>query len=401
MSATSEFEDFLAGEGPLAQALRALEPFEPPARMEADFLTMLATLPEGAPAFEPPARLQQNVFAEIALQQAAQQSRRDAVLQDLSRGRPASEALGAPVAAGTEAWLRQQAAAASSQTAPAPRKPRPWWFFAAGGAVAAMLAVGVSLHLMLERPELLESARPNAGIAAQVSSQKVDESQERLRDVPPAAAAVVREDAPMAKVVPAQAPLAARKQAVPTTEARRQAPAGIASPAPASPPAELGRAQAEPPQPLSAEADAPEARLLAAPEKLAAAPTPAAKPAPSANEETEVRDAISDHPVGSTSMAARAPVATTAEKGDLAGLADTGDKDVTFVPQHWALTDDPSARLASLPPGRRWVLQCHPTNEAAAREWLRQGMAETRLNIRVEMSETVAVGELIVLEAGQ
>src|SRR5690606_37691853 len=107
--------------------------------------------------------------------QAAQAPRREAVLGDLARGADPAAALGAELAPATRAWLRERSREASGGEPDAAsrgastnstigdgapedarararrrwRLPAGWWRYA-GGGLAAVLALGVGLRMMLE-----------------------------------------------------------------------------------------------------------------------------------------------------------------------------------------------------------------------------------------------------------
>ncbi|MEB2319476.1 MAG: hypothetical protein OZ935_12515 [Pseudomonadota bacterium] len=331
-------EEFIAGEGPLAAALREMPAFEPPAGMVADFHRMLASLPEAAAAFEPPARLEANVLAEIARQQAASSARRDAVLGELARGADPAQALDADLAPTTRAWLRERSREAADGNPSAGkhpsidetgtpaagrdgrgryRWPAGWWRYA-GGGLAAVLALGIGLRMMLEPPPVSEST----GMPMEAEARK-------------------RAAAP----------------------ARAMAPPPPAQPAPA-----------------------PEARTSESTTENSLI----------SREEAPTSSAIKDK--------AKAAGATTAT-GAMAGIQGSHSA------PSWRLSDDPVTRLAGLPEGTRWVLLSHPSERAAAEEWLRRGLdamamdeAGTRRrdrlreSLRVEAREHVAAGSLQVVQ---
>ncbi|HRO57654.1 MAG TPA: hypothetical protein PK177_00570, partial [Burkholderiaceae bacterium] len=101
--------------GSLADALRRLPRFEPPARMKVEFLAMLDEMPAAAsaastaPGFEPPTRLRSTVLDEFARQQAAQSPRREAVLREIARGAEPGAVLDAPLSPAADRWLRARA----------------------------------------------------------------------------------------------------------------------------------------------------------------------------------------------------------------------------------------------------------------------------------------------------
>lgn len=290
--APSPVEAFIDGEGPLAAALRELPAFEPPARMAGEFQRMLATMPAGTPTFEPPARLEAVVFAEITRQQAAQSTRREAVLGELARGADPAVALDAKLSPATEAWLRGRSLAEYGNQAagshPEPgatqggdsgakragkrrhRWPTGWWRYA-GGGLAAMLALGVGLRMTTEPPP------EPAGMVLEMR-ERADETARKLA-----------------------VPQANRREAMESRVPRRQA--------------------------------------------MQDRPAMARPPAPAAAPSSATADAI-------------------------------GSSEPTPTVQTWSLSDDPAGRLAGLPAGFRWLLLCHPGDEAAARAWLERGLEE-------------------------
>lgn len=341
---------FVAGRGPLANALRALPRFEPPARMAADFQAMLAGQASRVPAFEPPATLEAAVLGEIARQQAAQADRRQALLDELARGVDPEAALDAELSPAARAWLAERARGAAAgerraidgddgtrrhrADAPGhaprgrwrwPRLPAPWWRYA-GGGLAAVLALGIGLRMMLE-PESAQA--PTGAVVDRADFAPYSPAQETAQ-AQGAAQAQHREA------------LASRERIDRERAMRERSP----------------RAAAAPPPPARTD------RLPPA----ASAPPPAAAPGP-------------------------APAPASAPQVDRT--------------MYWRLADDPAARLRELGADGRWVLRSHPSEREAARRWLQRGLdaheavgpgasdtAMLRDRLRIESSDEVPAGEL-------
>ena len=194
------WEDFLAGQGPLAERLRQEPPFEPPETLTQWFQATLQTQPS-APlatatpaAFEPPASLNTRVLEQIQRAQADQSPRRQAVLTEVLAGKDLEAVLGAPVPAEAAEWLRQtaqQEAAAPPQSAPTHRQPSPWarWSWLASGAVAGVLAVWlVKNPLTPERADTVALA-PSAPVSSPVLDTAPFASQPTAPTTPPTVAA--------------------------------------------------------------------------------------------------------------------------------------------------------------------------------------------------------------------
>lgn len=372
--AHSPVDAFVAGEGPLAAALREMPMYEPPARMAAGFREMLASLPAQAPAFEPPASLEAAVLGEIARQQAAQATRRETVLGEVARGVEPSTALEAELAPATQAWLRERSreaagddrrVAAGGSTSPTVgegargtlHRGRPglrwaagWWRYA-GGALAAVLALGIGLRMMLE-PGPHEVADSAAIESATIESAS---------KAPQPDAATYAEDGGAMT----QAPEAMRRQEFAAPE--RERATGEAQ----------NRREALASRERQDRGSAMQDRRAGA---AAMAPPPAAAPMP-------------------------APLPAPAPP---AGSAQSLDESI------WQLSDDPAARLAGLPGSTRWILLCHPSEQEVAQAWLRRGLDamnpsrtasrtagrtgdELRDAVRIETREDIAPGELRIV----
>jgi len=110
---------FIAGEGELAAVLRAIPPYEPPARLEAAVLGMARTEQAlvGAAAidsplnYDPPNAIEAGFQSLAARIDAAQAGRRDAVLVQIVGGASVSAALDSTVTPNTAAWVEQQVVA--------------------------------------------------------------------------------------------------------------------------------------------------------------------------------------------------------------------------------------------------------------------------------------------------
>lgn len=316
-------ERFIAGEDRLAALLRELPAFVPPASLEASVMAAAraeqaarnapaplppASLPAKvrayaeqaeAPAdddeldFTPPAGLQAAVMAEAARMQAAQATRRNAVLEEIRRGDVPQSVLGAPVSEAAQAWLREQALpaqpAAGAEPTGKPPRARParrWW--PALGALAATLGVGVlSLQIVMRQLDLRhgEITLP-AQAPAPVADTAANKTAKQAEPAKPVAQAAVQPAAP----APAPAPQAesAGQPASPRADApvpppdTQAAHAAQPAPAPARPPAEA-QAKAAPREPdRLAEQRAPASRESAAGAtgSLSAGAPPAAAAAP-------------------------------------------------------------------------------------------------------------------------
>lgn len=255
-------ERFIAGEDRLSALLRQVPAFAPPASLEAAVMAAAraeqaarnapAPLPPtalppklrayaeqaAAPAdddgqdFTPPAGLQASVMAQAARLQAAQATRRNAVLEEVRRGDPPQSVLGAPVSEAAQAWLREQATQqALDEQAAKParaRRARRWW--PALGVLAGTLGVGVlSLQIVLRQidlrgGEITLPANAPAPVMAKAAKQ--------------ADATEPATQAPRQPAVPAPQAETAGRPASPRADA--QAPPPPAQPAQASPSAAAG-----------------------------------------------------------------------------------------------------------------------------------------------------------------
>ncbi|QOT77594.1 hypothetical protein [Cupriavidus basilensis] len=344
-------ERFIAGEDRLAALLRELPAFAPPASLEASVMAAAraeqaarnapaplppASLPARvrayaeqaeAPAdddeldFTPPAGLQAAVMAQAARMQAAQATRRDAVLEEVRRGDAPQSVLGAPVSEAAQAWLREQAlsarpAAGAEPTAKPPRarRARRWW--PALGALAATLGIGVlSLQIVMRQLDLrhgeitlpAQAPAPAADTAANKTAKQAEPAK-------PVAQAAVQPAAP----APAQQAESAGQPASPRADAPVPPPATQAAqavqpaPAPASPPTEA-QAKAAPREPdRLAQQHAPEPRESAAgmAGSLSAGAPPAAAAAPAVRA-----------PAPMASMAPIAPMAAMALPAPITPIA--------------------------------------------------------------------------------
>ncbi|WP_416048027.1 hypothetical protein [Cupriavidus basilensis] len=356
-------ERFIAGEDRLAALLRELPAFVPPASLEASVMAAAraeqaarnapaplppASLPAKvrayaeqaeAPAdddeldFTPPAGLQASVMAQAARMQAAQATRRHAVLEEIRRGDVPQSVLGAPVSEAAQAWLREQAlpaqpAAGAEPTGKPPRASpaRRWW--PALGALAATLGVGVlSLQIVMRQLDLRngEITLP-AQAPAPVADTAANKAAKQAEPAKPVAQAAVQPAAP----APAPQAESAGQPASPRADAPVPPPAAQATqaaqpaPAPASPPATPNaqplrpppaeaQAKAAPREPdRLAEQRAPEPRESAAgmAGSLSAGAPPAAAAAPAVRA-----------PAPMASMAPIAPMAAIAPPAPIAPIA--------------------------------------------------------------------------------
>jgi len=109
----SAFDRFLSGTDKLTEVLRELPPYVAPLSLAeavaADSLAREEELRAADPAsqaFVPPASLEAAVMREAQAMEQAQAPRRDALRAALVADADATDALGAPVSAATQAWLR-------------------------------------------------------------------------------------------------------------------------------------------------------------------------------------------------------------------------------------------------------------------------------------------------------
>ena len=170
---SSDVERFLAGNGPLADMLRrALPAYEPGPAVAERFQALLQQLAAaGSPVeelmFSPPSSLEAAFNQAAAQVQAAQQGRRDAVLQQVAAGQDDVAVLGASVGAATHAWLAAQQPAAAERRAPRARARSPWLLF--GGAMAAMVLLGVMVVPLMMRSGSHETLAQASASAPEVA----------------------------------------------------------------------------------------------------------------------------------------------------------------------------------------------------------------------------------------
>ncbi len=374
-------DEFIAGQGPLAAALRELPAFEPPARMAGEFQRMLAGMPAGAPAFEPPARLEAAVLGEISRQQAAQATRRDTVLGEVARGADPAAALDAKVSPATQAWLRERSLAGEgaptattdrggagargrdtsaghdrdvSRKGKRPGWPAGWWRYA-GGGLAAVLALGVGLRVTL-------APTPQQAPARVTTESTSEEAQGNAATFADSGGAMSQAPQAMERQGFAEP---ARKQQAREAETRRDTLASRER-------QDRERAMQE-----------RRSSAAAAPPPPAAARSAAPRPAPA--------------PSAAPTLGETPALATRQES----------EPGAEYAGPSWRLSDDPTIRLAGLPAGSRWILLCHPSEHGAAEAWLQRGLDALTANgagarmsdslpaaVRIEAHEDVVAGEL-------
>lgn len=253
----SAVERFIAGEDRLSATLKAMPAFDAPAQL-LDWLQETALAIEAerrtepAYAFEPSANLHDTVMREARAMERAQAPRRAVLWNRLGRDESAADVLGAPVAATTEAWLRQQAArhpATPPVTAPIPRPSRQRWWgqrLAFGAVFGLALLVGVVGHrywlgpannaadaapqVALLEPQIV--AEPPAQVAtAEAMEQNFAEME--AKQVPPSALARRREPEQRAGVAAFALPPPPAPAAEPALDYDRMSAAKVAPPPPA------------------------------------------------------------------------------------------------------------------------------------------------------------------------
>jgi hypothetical protein len=261
---SADFDRFLAGEGALADLIRRQPAFDAP---EGLFDRVMTALDCAAPnlQFEPPAALEAAVLAEAARLDAAQQPRREALLDEIAAGTSAQAAMGIGLSEATDRWLAQ---AAQTRPTPAPvakRARRRGWWQGLGVAVTAALAASVALQLWFD---------PMAS-SPTMRGAELDAATGRAQSTPPPAAidgddaAGPRHDMPERWSAPAAEmamPAPAPKPA-PRREMKRTAPETMRAPGvpPAAPPARaVAPSLGVEPQALSEEAVADLAASTAA-----------------------------------------------------------------------------------------------------------------------------------------
>lgn len=375
-------EDFLRGQGRLAGLLWELSPYEPPASLEASFLAAASAAQQqanarkaaaAATAFEAPAQMAAR-FSQLAAQaDAAQATRREAVLSQIAAGDSPEAVLGATVQPETADWLRQQASAA--KPAKPKRQPVLWgfsWFDLRLAALAGVLAAVSTQWLLQHGPSPAERTLLEAFLQVQqdqrpLAEAQPDQPQNRVSAAPaPARPAAAPPPAPAsADTAPApheasRAPLSAAEETPALAETTQPAPKltmpreahrelhdSRTETVSAAPPAILAARKAAPPAAAEPAVDTPEGARMAA---ATAAPAPAArtplpaKPAPAA--------IAADGPAPAEAPArARSPA--PAFKASLG--------------------DDPAAvaaRLPALRPDQHWLILHAPASAPALQAWL-------------------------------
>ena len=382
-TAERAFERFVAGEDGLATALRSIARHEPPAGMAERFAVALDgwiaahEMRHAVPAhatraggFEPPESLAGAVLAQAEQIDRAQAGRRAGALADFARG-GAEAALGAPVGAAADAWLRTQAQGAAAREA-ADRGPREtgrrarWsWSAPLAGALAASVAIGVSVHLWQAQPMPERSAVPHANVAT--ASEKSP-----ARDIRDSLGAANAPAAPAAPTGARTAPPVAAARSIASAPSAPSAPSLAAARNASAPPSARSAPTARPaPPPLAAAPPAAESPARRVPEAARAEPprAPGAGPGGSrtsaaARFPTESSAAVSAHQAGSD----------TGAPGASFRSREVSPRRATIAPMSYALSADPVAVAGSWPAGAeapaRWVVHAHPADEAAARAWL-------------------------------
>lgn len=432
------FQSFLQGEDRLAALLRALPAYAPPASLERTFLAAVRAAqreveqgrPAAAPAatdfgFAPPPSLEANFRKLAASVDAAQATRREALLGEIAQGKSPAEALGVDVRAETAAWLARRAqeqAASPPASNPPPR--RSWAFLhwkglglAASAAMVAAVATQVLLpqgdpNTELAMREAFEAARLPAesvpqvaiapaapanakpaapGLHAQAQAEAAKRSAERSTAAAPsealreelAARELANEAALDAKRAaaepkPAPRPEPGLTKALPA-EPRQDAFSGPPASQPATPPrqttpagkqeSELARSTADAAPPAVAAAPAAPAPLERR-NAVAAAPVPAPAPAPALSERARDSYAVASAPKPVEPPApARAPAPAKIAAPVTESLRVT-------------LADDPvviAARLPAREKGLTWALYAAQPDLPALRAWAERLRAQPAL----------------------
>lgn len=411
------FQSFLQGEDRLAALLRALPAYAPPASLERTFLAAARAAqreveqgrPAAAPAatdfgFAPPPSLEANFRKLAASVDAAQATRREALLGEIAQGKSPAEALGVDVRAETAAWLARRAQEqAASPPVSKPPPPRSWAFLhwkwlglAASAAVVAAVATQVFLpqgdpNTELAMREAFEAARLPAESVPQVAiapaapasakpaapglqAEAAKRSVERAATAPQATMreALVAREAASEEARGAARATAEPKESLPglPTESRQDAFSSPPAPPPrqAAPTAkadtELARSAADAAPPVVAAAPAAPAPLER--RSMAAAPVPA--PALSERARESYAVASAPKPVEPPALA-RAPVPAKIAAPVTESLRAT-------------LGDDPVVIAARLPvrdKGLTWALYAAQPDLPALRAWAERLRAQPAL----------------------
>lgn len=412
-------ERFIAGEDRLSALLRDVPRFEAPASLASAVATaaravqarMAAEAERDAvrtsappPTFGAPPTLSDSVLREAARLQAAQAARRDVVFDQVLRGKPADDVLGAPVSAPTEAWLRTQAAqhrdGAASTAAVAPPPPRratavSRWWRSLGVAATAFAVAGLATRIVLSQ---LDDGTP---MTASLSSNVViaDDAGPATRGEPglasaPAMAAPAAEDAQdvqTSEATSAAAPERAAPQAAPVHRPTTPSLTARKAHAPSTAPAAAAAAST----PAAPAAPATPA-ILAAPPPMASAQAPtdaAPAPAPGVGAEARARRVPQ-----SAYMAA--PAAAPAES--LAASKATGQAAVPEARKSATVTleDDPASVAMQWRPGKGLHVWSAEPDNAAVRDWVARLWAAMPADARpvapygIQRDDALARGQL-------
>ncbi|KAI3592917.1 hypothetical protein D9X30_2654 [Cupriavidus sp. U2] len=416
-------ERFIAGEDRLSALLRDVPRFEAPASLASAVATaaravqarMAAEAERDAvrtsappPTFGAPPTLSDSVLREAARLQAAQAARRDVVFDQVLRGKPADDVLGAPVSAPTEAWLRTQAAqhrdGAASTAAVAPPPARratavSRWWRSLGVAATAFAVAGLATRIVLSQ---LDDGTP---MTASLSSNVViaDDAGPATRDEPGLASA------PASGAAPAMAaPAAEDAQDVQTSAAAPERAAPQAAPVhrPTTPSLTARKAHAPSTAPAAATAESTPAApaapaapaILAAPPPMASAqaPTdaaPAPAPAPGVGAEARARRVPQ-----SAYMAAPAPApaeSPAASKATGQAAVPEARKSATVT-----LEDDPASVAMQWRPGKGLHVWSAEPDNAAVRDWVARLWAAMPADARpvapygIQRDDALARGQL-------
>ncbi|MDR1889294.1 MAG: hypothetical protein LBQ81_07970 [Zoogloeaceae bacterium] len=267
----SAVDRFIAGEDRLSAVLKAIPFYDAPdslatsVRAAAYQTERDAWKVVGAQTFKPSAALEEAVLREAKHTEAAQTTRREALWNTLAHASVA-EALGAPVSAATETWLRQQQAerdAARAQTSARGAQNR-WWTLprlAFGISCGLALFIGLSVHhagMTTFAPQTDEADAPlkMAATLPEAPSQNPPAPPLQIAAAPEAKATPASDEAVIATVTQEEnearargASMASPAFAEPPKHANMRAAASAANPAAAPPSADSEMAAVPPPPP--------------------------------------------------------------------------------------------------------------------------------------------------------
>lgn len=396
------FQSFLQGADRLAALLRALPAYAPPASLERTFLAAARAAqreveqgrPAAAPAatdfgFAPPPSLEANFRKLTASVDAAQATRREALLGEIAQGKSPAEALGVDVRAETAAWLARRAqeqAASPSASKPPPRRSWAclhWKGLGLAASAAVVAAVATQVFLPQGDPntewamrEAFEAARQPAESVPQVAIAPAAPASAK-----PAAPGLQAEAAKRSVERAATAPPATMREDLVAREAASEEARGAAR-ATAEPKASLPGLPTESRQDAFSSPPAPSAKADTELARSAADATPSAvAAAPAAPAPLERRNAVAAAPVP-----APAPALSARARESYAAPARAAAPAKIPVPVseslRTTLADDPvviAARLPAREKGLTWALYAAQPDLPALRAWAERLRAQPAL----------------------